>query len=123
MPGMTSELRTDDPTLVAAFRSVLLHQALIALAIAAVLVLGYWILRARRAPATTPSPAETPAEPAARAILRWSFGALWILDGILQAQPRMAGGLPSVVVQPAAAASPRWVQDVVSGGGTIWSFH
>ena len=35
----------------------------------------------------------------------------------------MAGGLPSEVVQPSAAASPAWVQDVVNAGGTIWSFH
>jgi cytochrome oxidase Cu insertion factor (SCO1/SenC/PrrC family) len=121
---MTPGLNTDDPTLVAAFRSVLLHQTLIVLAIAAVLALGYGFLRARRGAASSPSPAGgAAAEPAARAILRYSFGALWILDGILQAQPQMAGGLPSVVVQPAAAASPRWVQDVVSAGGTIWSFH
>lgn len=120
---MTSGLKTGDPTLVAAFRSALLHQALIVAAIAAVLTLGYLFLRARRAPASWPASAGAAAEPGARAILRYCFGALWILDGILQAQPQMAGGLPSAVVQPAAAASPRWVQDVVSAGGTIWSFH
>jgi cytochrome oxidase Cu insertion factor (SCO1/SenC/PrrC family) len=73
--------------------------------------------------ASGPSPADEPPEPPTRAILRYGFGLLWILDGILQAQPQMAGGLPSQVVQPTAAASPHWVQDVVSAGGTIWSFH
>ncbi|MBO0833519.1 MAG: SCO family protein, partial [Actinobacteria bacterium] len=62
-------------------------------------------------------------EPPPRAILRWSFGVLWIIDGVLQAQPQMASGLTSVVVRPAAAASPGWVQDVVNAGSSIWSFH
>ena len=35
---------------------------------------------------------------------------LWIFDGILQAQPKMAVGLPSQVIEPIAASSPRWVQ-------------
>jgi cytochrome oxidase Cu insertion factor (SCO1/SenC/PrrC family) len=48
---------------------------------------------------------------------------LWIIDGVLQAQPQMAGGLPARVIQPSAAASPRWVQHLVNFGGTIWSFH
>jgi hypothetical protein len=34
---------------------------------------------------------------------------LWILDGFLQAQPKMAAGLPSQVIQPVAANSPAWV--------------
>ena len=56
-------------------------------------------------------------------VLRVGFGLIWILDGILQAQPKMAGGLASQVIQPTAAASPSWVQHVVNWGGTIWSFH
>jgi cytochrome oxidase Cu insertion factor (SCO1/SenC/PrrC family) len=128
VPGMNSGLNTDDPTLVAAFRSVLMHQAVIVIAIFLALLLAYGILRSRRAAAASPSrhgfpgqPAQ--AEPKARRFLRLSFGFLWIFDGILQLQPQMAGGLPSEVVQPSAAASPRWVQDVVNAGGTIWSFH
>ncbi|MDQ2876017.1 MAG: SCO family protein [Actinomycetota bacterium] len=48
---------------------------------------------------------------------------MWIIDGILQAQPQMVSGLPSGVVQPAAAASPRWVQHLVDLGSTTWTFH
>ena len=29
---------------------------------------------------------------------------LWVFDGILQAQPKMAIGLPSQVIEPSAAA-------------------
>ena len=127
MPGMSPGLTTTDPTLVAAFRSMLLQQFAAVAAIFLVLTLAYWIMRARRAAAApAPTSPRSPAagiEPNARRFLRLSFGSLWIIDGILQVQPQMAGGLPSEVVQPSAAASPAWVQDVVNAGGTIWSFH
>ncbi|HTX28925.1 MAG TPA: SCO family protein [Streptosporangiaceae bacterium] len=64
-----------------------------------------------------------PAEARGRWLLRIGFGTIWILDGILQAQPKMAGGLASQVIEPTAAASPSWVQHVVNWGGTIWSYH
>ena len=58
-----------------------------------------------------------------RRLLRIGFGLIWILDGLLQAQPKMAGGLASQVIKPSAAASPAWVQHLVNWGGTIWSYH
>ena len=120
MPGMNSGLSPDDPTLVAAFRSALLHQGLIAAAVF-VLLLRAWGASRNWVPAAAgPAPA---AEPRGRQVLRIGFGLLWLLDGILQAQPKMAGGLPSQVIEPAAQASPRWVQDLVNAGGTIWSDH
>ena len=60
---------------------------------------------------------------AGRRVLRIGFGLLWVFDGILQAQPQMPGGLPSQVIKPTAQSSPRWVQDLVNAGGTIWSNH
>jgi cytochrome oxidase Cu insertion factor (SCO1/SenC/PrrC family) len=124
MPGMNSGLDPSDPTLEAAFRSALLHQGLIA---AGVFVLLWLLWGASRnwvpeqAAATAGS--RGAAEPAGRRVLRIGFGLLWVFDGILQAQPKMPGGLPSQVIEPAAQASPRWVQDVVNAGGTIWSNH
>jgi cytochrome oxidase Cu insertion factor (SCO1/SenC/PrrC family) len=123
---MDSGLNTDDPTLVAAFRSALLHQGIIIFAIFLALLLAYGIIRTRRgaaAPPSSPPRPPAPPEPAARRLLRIGFGILWIIDGILQAQPQMAGGLPSQVIAPGATASPGWVRDVVNAGGTIWSFH
>jgi hypothetical protein len=32
-------------------------------------------------------------------------------------------GLPAQVIEPAAAASPHWVQQVVNWAGTAWSDH
>jgi cytochrome oxidase Cu insertion factor (SCO1/SenC/PrrC family) len=124
MPGMNSGLNVDDPTVVAAFRTALLHQGLIALAIFFVIGVAWLTLRAW-APAGLPSRAVVPAppEPAWRQVLRIGFGLIWLLDGILQAQPKMAVGLPSQVIEPTAASSPHWVQDVVNWAGTAWSYH
>jgi cytochrome oxidase Cu insertion factor (SCO1/SenC/PrrC family) len=178
VPGMNSGLSPADPTLVAAFRSALLHQGAIALIIIVFLGLLWATARTWRpttaaataaangageasgadaaaatgtkadggADAGTRAEAGTGAgtgagagvgadaagsagrrrgqpEARARSLLRIGFGLIWVLDGILQAQPKMAGGLASQVIQPTAAASPTWVQHVVNWGGTIWSYH
>ena len=74
MPGMNSGLNVNDPTVVAAFRSALLHQALIALLIFAVLGLAWAGLRAWRPAGTLyPAPAAGP-EPAAGSFW-WSASA------------------------------------------------
>ena len=122
MPGMNSGLNPADPTLVAAFRSALLHQGLIA----AALFLLLWLLWGASRNWLRPGAAvhaPRAAEPAGRRVLRIGFGLLWVFDGILQAQPQMPGGLPSQVIEPTAQSSPRWVQDLVNVGGTIWSNH
>jgi cytochrome oxidase Cu insertion factor (SCO1/SenC/PrrC family) len=123
MPGMNSGLNISDPTVVAAFKAALLHQGLIALLIFLLAGLIWLSLRAFL-PATGRVPAVTgAAEPAWRQVLRYGFGLIWILDGILQAQPKMAVGLPSQVIEPTAASSPHWVQTVVNWAGTNWSYH
>ena len=63
------------------------------------------------------------AEPSWRMLLRVGFGLLWIFDGLLQAQPAMAVGLPAQVITPGAASSPPWVQHLVNWAGTTWSYH
>ncbi len=131
MPGMSSGVDVSDPTVVAAFKAALLHQGLAALLIFAVLGLALASLRAwltmtarRRGTSQVPgTSAAVPAEPAGRRLLRIGFGLLWLFDGILQAQPRMPLGLPAQVIEPAAAASPQWVQQVVNWAGTAWSYH
>ena len=126
MPGMNSGVNVSDPTVVAAFRSTLLHQGLIALLIFVVLGLAWLGLR-ELLPAAVRSAARGPvamsAEPSWRVVLRVGFGILWIFDGILQAQPKMAVGLPSQVIEPIAATSPHWVQGLVNWAGTAWSYH
>ena len=123
MPGMNSGLNVGDPTVVAAFRAALLHQGLIALAIFAVLSVVWVSVRDRTASAASAAPQMAPPEPAGHQLLRIGFGFLWIFDGLLQAQPKMAAGMPSQVIEPIAATSPHWVQHLVNWAGTTWSYH
>ena len=144
MPGMTSGLNANNPVVVAAFRAALIRQGLIALLIFMLLGLTWaWVrgLLPGREPAEKAgsTPGKPPGsrgvsgagmghgawagEPAGRRLLRIGFGVLWIFDGLLQAQPAMALGLPSQVIRPAAAHSPTWVQHLVNWGGTAWSYH
>jgi cytochrome oxidase Cu insertion factor (SCO1/SenC/PrrC family) len=149
VPGMNSGLSPDDPTLVAAFRSALLHQGTVALIAVVFLWLCWATARTWRLTTSSATPdtggagaageAEVTAgagggdagggervgsrEARGRWLLRIGFGVLWILDGVLQAQPKMAAGMPSLVIEPTAANSPAWVQHLVNWGGTIWSYH
>jgi hypothetical protein len=128
MPGMNPGLDANDPVVVAAFRTALIHQGIVALLIF-VLVSAVWAGARGRLAAVpggrqaTSRAAAWAAEPAGRRLLRIGFGLLWIFDGLLQAQPAMAAGLPSQVIQPAADSSPRWVQHVVDWGTVTWSYH
>src|SRR5690348_4654825 len=126
MPGMNSGVNVNNPVVVAAFKSALLHQWIIAVVIFAVLGLAWITLRAwlpTSAGHASGSPGPVIAEPVWRQLLRLGFGSLWVFDGILQAQPKMAIGLPSQVIGPVAASSPTWVQHVVNWAGTTWSYH
>ena len=131
MPGMSTGLKTNNPTIVSALHTALLHQGLVVLLILAVAGITLNALRtlqfrgyardAERPPALAqPS---GPPEPAARRLLRISFGLLWLLDGILQGQSSMPLGLVPQAIQPTAGASPTWVQQLVHDGTTIWSYH
>jgi hypothetical protein len=121
MPGMNSGVQVNDPLVIAAFKSALLHQLLIAVLIFAVLGAAWVIVRVLAGP--PPAAPAAVAEPAWRQSLRIGFGTLWVFDGILQAQPKMAIGLPSQVIEPIAATSPKWVQHLVNWAGTAWSYH
>src|SRR5215475_6544764 len=130
---MKSGLSDTNPIIVAAFKAALVHQGLLILIVLALLALAWTAARMRWIPwhATAhfgpsgagPSPTRTvpPGQSTARRVLRVGFGILWVFDGLLQAQPAMAAGLPSQVIQPAAATSPSWVQHLVNWGATAWS--
>jgi cytochrome oxidase Cu insertion factor (SCO1/SenC/PrrC family) len=120
MPGMNSGLNSNNATLVAAFRSALLHQGLWVLLIFAMLAVAWIAVREWLRP---PRPRPAAPEPAWRQLLRIGFGVIWIFDGLLQAQPDMPGGLPAQAIEPTASSSPSWVQDIVNWAGTSWSYH
>ena len=95
MPGMNSGLNVDDPTVVAAFRSALLHQAIIALAIFAVLSV-VWVSVRERHDAARRGRGEGRAAAARRArraaAAPYQFRHLWVFDGLLEAQTAMRSG-------------------------------
>ena len=66
---------------------------------------------------------ELAAEPRGRQVLRIGFGVLWILDGLLQAQPAMPLGLATNVTQPSADGSPGWVRGLVDFAARGWTYH
>jgi cytochrome oxidase Cu insertion factor (SCO1/SenC/PrrC family) len=134
MPGMSSNLNSNDPTVVSAFQTALLHQGLVVLVILAIVGISWNVLRSiqlRRSTQGQPAQlvqavavsAVSFPEPTARRVLRISFGLVWIFDGLLQGQLSMPLGLVSQGVQPTASASPDWVQQVVSFGTRIWEYH
>jgi cytochrome oxidase Cu insertion factor (SCO1/SenC/PrrC family) len=123
-------LSTNNPAIVSAFHAVLVDQGLIVLLIIALVAVAWNIQRSAQLRRARNSGTAAPAllayaapEPVARRLLRVSFGLVWIFDGILQGQASMPLGLVPEGVQPAAAVSPGWVQHLVNGGITIWTYH
>ena len=92
MPGMGRTLQSDNPTIVSAFHTALLHQLVVVFVIGAILAVTFNVIRsvqfrrlAAAGRATFPAgPRWEYAEPPARRILRIGFGTLWIFDGLLQ---------------------------------------
>jgi cytochrome oxidase Cu insertion factor (SCO1/SenC/PrrC family) len=132
MPGMNSGLNPASSILVSAFRSALLHQWVIVAIIFALLLIAWGASRSAifgSMPGTSPAGTSAPGiggvwrEPRARRLLRIGFGAIWLFDGVLQAQPQMPGGLADQVIQPSATGSPGWVLDLVNWGVNIWDYH
>jgi cytochrome oxidase Cu insertion factor (SCO1/SenC/PrrC family) len=130
MSGMGTGLNANDPTIVSAFRRALLHQGLAVLAIFILVALAWSLLRSMQLRAATGESGSGQeaarfvyAEAPARRVLRVSFGLLWIFDGVLQGQASMPLGMGPQVIQPAAAASPAWVQHLDNSMARIWTYH
>jgi cytochrome oxidase Cu insertion factor (SCO1/SenC/PrrC family) len=124
MPGMNSGLDANDPYVIAAFRSALAHQGLIALLIIAVVSIVWVAVRERPGAGEGAAvAAAVPAEAAGRQVLRIGFGLLWLLDAVLATQASLPVGLPSGVIEPTAESSSAWVQHIVNWAGTTWSYH
>jgi hypothetical protein len=60
-----------------------------------------------------------------RAIWWYALGSLWILDGLLQAQPSMftPSGLVGNVLVPAAQGQPGWIAGPMIWGSGLWASH
>jgi len=62
-------------------------------------------------------------EPRARTYLRFIFGFIWLVDGILQLQPAMPLGMASGVVRPMAEGTPSWLHSLMLDGVGLWNMH
>ncbi len=131
MKGMSTGLEANDQTVVSAFHRALINQGSLILVILGLAGLAWVLLRGFRLSQPAASQADSPAgsrqfafpEPAARRLLRISFGLLWIFDGLLQSQPKMPLGMGPDVIRPLAASSPTWVQHLDNALVTVWSYH
>lgn len=108
----------------AAFTHVLILQFV--LVVASFILTG--LSRRRGSLRTTLPPraaASAPLENATRArrTLRWSFGLLWIFDGLLQTQSSMPGLMAPRVLSPAAHQAPAWLRPLVEQAATMWTRH
>ncbi|MDX6227228.1 MAG: hypothetical protein QOI76_618, partial [Frankiales bacterium] len=63
------------------------------------------------------------AEPPARRFLRITLGLLWVVDGMLQAQPQMAAGFGRNVLSPALAAGPHWLIEAAAPLVRVFTRH
>jgi cytochrome oxidase Cu insertion factor (SCO1/SenC/PrrC family) len=113
-----------NPIIVAAFHHALAEQAIVALVLLGLAILAWGVVRAGDPGAAgTASRPGTRREPVARSVLRVGFGLLWVVDGLLQAQQAMPLGLPSQVIEPAAAGSPSWLVALVHRALLVWTRH
>ncbi|HEY2041597.1 MAG TPA: SCO family protein [Jatrophihabitans sp.] len=62
-------------------------------------------------------------EPAMRRTLRIGLGLLWLVDGMLQAQPKMPAGFVARVIAPGMSESPHWLGNLVSPLARDWLHH
>ncbi len=122
MPGMNpNKINLSNALIVSLFRHALfvtgmLRLTLIAVVLMLILVGTRWILRFNLSPAGLN-------EPRARTYLRWGFGAVWLIDGILQFQVSMPLGLANNVIQPLTANTPSWLHSLMAHGILIWNSH
>jgi hypothetical protein len=127
MPGMIGGRGAAGLAIVAQFKSAVLAEGTFLFLIFVLLAI-YWtacreVLLARASAWLAAQRGRWPQEPAWRRVLRIGFGMLWIIDGLLQAQPLMPVGLPSEVIGPAAAGSEAWVVRLVTWGTQPWLSH
>lgn len=128
MGGMGNDAGAANPAVVNTFHADLARQAIGVLVV--VLAVGFaWRLlrlaqlRAAGGPGGALEGGPRHDEVPARRLLRVGFGLLWVLDGVLQAQPAIPLGLVPDVVRPAAASSPPWVRSIVAWPSHLWLLH
>ena len=122
MPGMGgSPILLANPLVVAVFRHLLFFTSLLWIMVVGVVIILGAVL-SKRVFVFNLSDAGMN-EPRSRSYLRWGFGALWLVDGLLQFQPSMPLGLANDVVAPASYGTPSWLHALMYAGIGLWNTH
>jgi len=98
--------------------AALVGQLIVLLCVALVAIVVALVLRRRGWTATTATP-----EPPGRRVLRTGLGVLWIVDGLLQAQPAMPASFVQTSLAPALESAPDWLYSVIDPFGRLWLQH
>src|SRR5580698_3453147 len=122
MPGMGgSSFTSNNPLVVSMFHhSVFQTSVSWIIAIALVTLVVASILR--RVNTFNLSPGGL-GEARSRTYLRMAFGAIWLVDGILQFQASMPLAMANGIVAPAATGTPSWLHALMFDGIGIWNNH
>jgi len=122
MPGMNpNKIDLSNALVVSLFRHALFVTGLFRLTVIAVVLMLVLVLT-RRILQFNLSP-DGISEPRARTYLRWGFGVIWLIDGILQFQVSMPLGLANNVISPLTANTPSWLHSLMVHGIYLWNSH
>jgi cytochrome oxidase Cu insertion factor (SCO1/SenC/PrrC family) len=122
MPGMNpNKINLSNSLIVELFRHALFVSGLFRLTVIAVVLMLLLVLTRRILQFNLSSDGMN--EPRARTYLRWGFGAIWLIDGILQFQVSMPLGLANNVVAPLTTNTPSWLHSLMEHGIFIWNSH
>jgi cytochrome oxidase Cu insertion factor (SCO1/SenC/PrrC family) len=86
-------------------------------------VLVVWRRGDRRVGVDDSQPPRTPAEPRGRMVLRVALGLLWLVDGLLQAQPTMPSAFITSMLNPQLATAPHWLVAWIDPMARLWEQH
>jgi len=122
VPGMNPHtFNLSNALVVALFRHALFVTGLLRLTVIAMVIMFVLIL-SRKILFFNLSP-EGVNEPRARTYLRWGFGLVWLVDGILQFQISMPLGLANNVVSPLTVNTPSWLHSLMNHSVYLWNSH
>jgi hypothetical protein len=122
VPGMNPNAYSlSNALIVALFRHALFVTGLLRLTVIAMVIM-FALALSRRILHFNLSP-EGVNEPRSRTYLRWSFGVIWLVDGILQFQVSMPLGLANNVVRPLETNTPAWLHSLMNHGILLWNSH
>lgn len=110
------------PLLNTALASSLYRTLLWQLAILVVITIAVTLFLVRRAESHPPTGTHEP-EPLGRRVLRFGLGGLWIIAGLLQAQPAMPASFVAMVVKPELAEAPGWLNSIAEPFVVLWTRH